>query len=763
MDRELLIEIGVEELPAAWLPGLTAQLRTVVENRLKELRIAPGAPVESFSTPRRLTARVGKIAERQEDLEETISGPPVSAAFGPDGQPTPAALGFAKKQGAAFEDLGRVKTAKGEYLAYNRRQRGKTSVDALPDLLGGVLRDLSFPKNMRWDATLDDGRGELLFGRPIRWLLFLYGGRVVPFTITRSPGAAGPAVADIESAALTYGHRFLATSGRAGRSVKVRTFDEYKARLSEHFVVLDHLDRRDRIARELESHARRLGGRVHLKEHAALIEEVADLVEYPGVVAGFYDRSFLALPHEVLTTTLVHHQHYFPIVSETGELKEAFLAVVNTQPPDERRIAKNCERVVAARLRDAKFFWESDRKAPLDSRLERLHTVLFHKKLGSYRDKAVRLESLARWIAGEAFGRPAAAEHAAIAARLAKADLTTDMVFEFPELQGTMGGIYAREDGQPEAVWKAIYYQYLPIGVEADAPPTRDQLGDAAVTWAAVSLADKLDSVVSLFKAGERPTGSRDPFGMRRQLQGAVRVLMDLPELTGLDVEIGLEPLFERAGALAPDTGIPWSDVNYPSGFVVERVRYALEQRGFPVEVVRAATVRWSVSPLRARRIAEALRAMRASDDFQALAVLFKRVKNIAPSTSSGQAPSTSSGQAPSASSGQAPSTGSGQTKELGDEVTLDREALVEPAEVALVAELDRRRPAVEAAVARRDYRAAFTDIGGLRPAVDRFFTDVFVMADDVRLREARLKLMADLRDMILSLADISEIIPQTE
>jgi len=216
MDRELLIEIGVEELPAAWMPALTRQLAERLTARLNEFRIAPMAPVESFSTPRRLTARVAKIAERQEDLEETVSGPPVSAAFGPDGQPTPAALGFARKQGVPFEELSRVRTPKGEYLAYNRRQRGKSAVDALPELLGGVLRDLSFPKQMHWDAKLDDGRGELLFGRPIRWLLFLYGGRVVPFTIGRAANAAGPQVLDVESGALTYGHRFLATSGRAG-------------------------------------------------------------------------------------------------------------------------------------------------------------------------------------------------------------------------------------------------------------------------------------------------------------------------------------------------------------------------------------------------------------------------------------------------------------------------------------------------------------------------------------------------------------------
>src|SRR5688572_10209670 len=379
MDRELLIEIGVEELPAAWMPGLTRQLGERLEARLKEARIAPGAPVESYSTPRRLTVRLAKIAERQEDLEEVVTGPPVSAAFGADGKPTPAAVGFAKKQGVAVEELGRAQSAKGEYLTFMKRQRGKSAIDALPDVLTGVLRDLTFPKQMKWDATLDDGRGEFVFGRPIRWLLFLYGGRVVPFTIGRAANAAGPLVQDVESGALTYGHRFLATSGRAGRSIKVRSFDEYQARLKEHFIVLEHSERRDRIAHELEGHARRLNGRVLLKDHHALIDEVSDLVEFPGVVAGFFDPAFLALPQEVLATTLVHHQHYFPVLADDGGLKEAFLAVVNTQPKDERLIAKNAERVVTARLRDARFFWESDRKVPLESRLERLHTLQFHK------------------------------------------------------------------------------------------------------------------------------------------------------------------------------------------------------------------------------------------------------------------------------------------------------------------------------------------------------------------------------------------------
>ncbi len=731
MDRELLIEIGVEELPAAWLPGLTRQLATRLDARLTEFRIAADAQAESFATPRRLTAHVSRIAERQEDRDETITGPPVSAAFGSDGQPTPAALGFAKKQGVPFDQLTRAQTSKGEYLAYQKRHRGRSAVDTLPDVLAGLLRDLAFPKQMHWDAMLDDGRGELLFGRPIRWLLFLYGGRVVPFTIGRLPAAAGSQVQEIASGALTYGHRFLATSGRAGRSIKVRTIEEYQAKLAEHFVVLDHAERRDRIARDVELHARRLGGRVQLKEHASLIEEVADLVEWPGVVAGFYPTIFLELPAEVLATTLVHHQHYFPVVDDSGRLKEAFLAIVNTRPTDERVIAKNAERVVTARLRDAKFFWDSDRKVTLESRLERLHTVLFHKKLGSYRDKAERIEKLARWIAADVFNRAEVADQAARTARLAKADLATEMVFEFPELQGTMGGIYAREEREPEQVWKAIYYHYLPIGIEADAPPSAGQLGIAATTWAVVSLADKLDTVAGLTKAGERATGSGDPFGLRRQTHGIVRVLMDLPELTGIDREVGFRQLADMAAATVPPTVGGW-DSDAAVTFARERVRFALEQRGFPDTIVRGATASsGDVAPLRARRIAEALQAMRASQDFQALAVLFKRVKNIA--------------------------------RELNVHATLDRQLLTEPAERALLEELDARRPRIQRATQSADYRQALIDVAGLRPVVDRFFTEVFVMVDDEKLRTARLTMMSELRDLILSLADISEIVPQTE
>jgi len=290
MDRELLIEFGVEEIPAGWLPGLTRQLAQVTDAQVKALRLDADAKAETHSTPRRLAVLVPRLAERQTDLEELVTGPRASEATGPDGQPAAGALGFAKKHGVTVADLERAETPKGTYLAYRKRQRGKATVDALPELMTGILRGLSFPRHMHWDACLEDGKGELTFGRPIRWILFLYGGRVVPFEIRRNDNAAGPLVQDVRSGAVTYGHRFLTTSGRAGRAIKVKTFDDYRARLMEHFVILSREERRERIVRELDLHARRLGGRVHrpAAARAGLLEEVPDLVEYPSVVAGTF-------------------------------------------------------------------------------------------------------------------------------------------------------------------------------------------------------------------------------------------------------------------------------------------------------------------------------------------------------------------------------------------------------------------------------------------------------------------------------------------
>ena len=746
MERELLLEIGTEELPASWLPGLTRQIRDGLEAALRFHRLLPDAPLESYSTPRRLMARIAKIAERQTDLEELLTGPPVAAAYGADGTPTPAAVGFARKNQIDVAQLERVETPKGTYLGHRRHQRGKAAVDILPDVLATTLRSFSFPKAMRWDAFLDDGKGELLFGRPIRWVLYLYGGRVVPFTIRRTELAESSIVQEVVSAATTYGHRFLTTSGRAGRAVKVRTFEDYQSRLAEHFVILDRQERQDRIARGLEAKARSLGGRVGSAAmlHSTLLDEVPDLIEYPTVMAGTFSKEFLSLPDEVLTTTMIHHQHNFPVVDDAGRLKPAFLVVTNTDAGNEKNVARNYERVLTARLRDARFFWDADRNVPLEERIERLRTIRFHKKLGTYFEKAQRIEALARWIAAEAFESPDAADGAAEAARLAKADLASEMVAELTELQGVMGGIYAREEGRPERVWRAIYHHYLPDAVGADAAPARHQLGDAAVIWAAVSLADKLDTVVGLFFAGERPTGSRDPFGLRRQAHGIFKILVDLLALTGLPVRPSLDILLaEAAKSFGPLDEWPPEQRQAMDGFLLDRYRYVLEQRGFDVRNVRAVLqeARYaSLGPSDALKRLEALPEFTVSPDFRKLAVAFKRVKNIARELAD-------------ADYHLAEQNGPGLAQ-----------LLKEPAEIALLQELDRRGPAIDSVLkSGENLRRAFVEAAQFGPAVDRFFTEVFVMVNDVALRRARLRLMKRLEAQILRIADISEIVSETE
>lgn len=741
MDRELLIELGTEELPAGWLPDLTVQIGRRVETRLREARLGLGAPVETYSTPRRLTVRIAKVAERQSDLEEDLLGPPVSAGFTADGTPTPAAVGFARKLGIEPAALERRQTPKGVYLAYRRQVRGRSTVDVLPEVLAGALRDLQYPRQMRWDAALDDGKGELLSGRPIRWILFLYGGRVVPFTITRTARAAGPTVQDVQSGAVTYGHRFLTTSGRAGRAIRVKGFDEYRRRLAEHFVMLERRERQDRITRELDSAARRRGGRVATALVGdRLLDEVPDLVEYPAVVSGSFAEEFLSLPAEVLTTTMIHHQHFFPLVDGQGRLMPAFLAVLNMEPERPEVVAGNLERVLTARLRDAQFFWDADRRQPLESRLDRLNTVLFHKALGSYREKAARLEPLASWIASDVLGAPEQAAHAAMAARLSKADLATDMVRELTELQGVMGGIYAKADGHPDEVWRAIAHHYLPAAVDEGAAPARDLLGPAAISWAAVSMADRLDTLAGLFIAGERPTGSRDPYGLRRAAQGLVRILMDLPDLTGVARSLALGPLVARAASAFAPAAPEWEPALYD--FLLERVRYVLEHRGADVRNVRAVTHGRvaDLVPLQARRVLQVLPEFADTPDFQVLAQLFKRVRNIAR-------------QMPDA-------VADGLAAEAG--AVLQR--LHEPAETALRAAIEVRRAGIESAARTgAGLRQALASAAELGPLVSQFFDDVLVMADDPAIRQARLLLMKTLERLILQLADAAELVSHAD
>ena len=734
---ELLLEIGCEEMPASWIPGIEAQLADRLTARLAEVRIERRTPVRTFVAPRRLVATVAELADRQSDLEETVTGPPVRAAFDANGEPTRAALGFARKQGVDVAALARVQTPKGEYLACYRRQAGDATRSVLGGVLAATLRDLAFPKAMRWDATLDDGRGDFLFGRPIRWLVFLYASRVVPFEIGRTPGAESSGVAPVRAGSVTYGHRFFAREREPGEPIEVTSFADYRERLADACVLIDREDRRARVTRELDAGAAAVGGRVAtLDQQSALHAEVPDLVEHPAVVTGTFPEEFLALPDEVLSTTMVHHQHYFPVVDEQGRLSAHFLAVTNTPGDDQarnERIACNAERVLVARLRDARFFWDADRTQRLDDRLDRLDTLLFHKRLGSYRAKSERVAALAERIAGDVLDRADAAVDAGRAAALCKADLATDMVGEFPELQGVMGGVYAREQDEPEAVWKAIYHHYLPIGIGADDPPPRDALGKAAVTWAAVALADKVDTVVGLFGAGEKPTGSRDPLGIRRQAQGMLRILIDLPELTGLETRVSVGQVLVLARGVHET--VPDEAAARLTAFILDRLRYLLEERGFDSRNVRAVTHQPldQIRPLDARCKLEVLPALTETADFQTLATLFKRVKNIARELPDG-----------------------GSSDESFESV------LTEPAERALLEELKARRSGIDAAVATgAGFREAFAEAARIGPAVDRFFNEVFVMAADLTLRHARLRLMQQVEQVILQLADVSEIVPE--
>ncbi len=735
MTREWLVEIGCEEMPASWLPGLTVQMATRIEWLLADARLDVDGRVESFSTPRRLTARVAALADRQRDLEELVTGPPVSAAFAADGSPTKAAAGFARKYGVDVDALERHETDRGIYLAHRARWDGRPASEVLPAVVGRLLRGLAFPKQMRWDAYLDDGHGELTFGRPIRWLVVLFGGEPVPFVIRRTGEAVSESVREVRAGRTTRGHRFMAPHGSLpGQPLAVSGFDHYRDTLLQHHVVLDRGERAARIRACLEAGARSLGGRVSdlAGEAASLLDEVPDLVEFPAVVPGRFPDEFLALPAEVLTTTMIHHQHYVPVVDDGGALTSGFLAVTNIEVETPDVIARNSERVLTARLRDASFFWAEDRRRPLSGRLELLSTVTFHKALGSYLEKADRVAALAEWIAAKALGRPDDAAHAREAGRLCKVDLATAMVKELTELQGTMGGIYAREDGHPEPVWKAIYHHYLPVGVAVEAPPSREMLGAAAVTWAAVSLADKLDSVVGMFTAGERPTGSRDPLALRRQTQGAVKILADLPVLTGVDRRLTLGPLLARAAL--PFGGLGES-AEAVQAFVGDRLSYLLEQRGFDVRSVRA-TVHGpvgTISPLEAVRTLEALARLAGSEPLQMVAGLLKRAKNI--------------------------------TRDIGtpDPLSDIVGTLAESAERALAAELEARGPRVTAAIEAGDYDAALGEIAGLGPVVTTFFDEILVNAEDADVRAARLGLVATLRDLILRLADLSEIAAETQ
>jgi glycyl-tRNA synthetase beta chain len=731
---EFLLEIGCEEMPAPWLPGLREQLALRFREAAEREHLRP-SQVRSAGTPRRLVVRSDVLA-RQEDREEKVWGPAARLAKDAAGNWTKAAEGFAKKSGVSVEQLQlAVRGSRGtvggmpaaplvepseQYLLHVRNTVGRAAIEILPGLIAEVLRSLAFPKKMSWDAWLEDGKGAFPFGRPIRWLVALLDGKVVPFMIYElEDGAKGRPIVD--SGDVSFGHRFL-PRGEAGRPLRVHSQADLEARLEEAFVLLDPAQRERRIREGLAAAA----GKAPKDDHG-LVDEWRDLVEYPTVVVGRIPAEFRALPREILETVLVHHQKYIPL-SEAGAVTR-FAAVTNTDAQFADKMVRGMERVVVARLRDAAFFYGEDRKRPLAERVADLAGVTFHQGLGTYADKAVRLTRLVDAM-GADLGLLTKPEHDAAreAARLAKADLTTLMVREFPELQGVMGGIYlTAEGGQWEGVARAVRWHYHPLSVEEETAPKGAVEGSDATVFGAVSLADKLDSVAGYFGLGLAPTGSSDPYGLRRAAQGAVRVLLDFWHAGPDEKRPSLRRLV--AAAIAGYEGRlkrPTADVARElEAFLLDRLRYVLVARGYPADEVESVLGARDPDalddPHEAWLRLKALHRVRseAHEDFEHLAVAFKRAKNIL-------------GEHPAAA--------------------VDAGLLTEAAEREL-----------HAAVARLSgtngaYEGRLRALAGLRAPVDRFFDDVLVMAEDEKIRANRLGLLSQALSLFYRIADISKL-----
>jgi glycyl-tRNA synthetase beta chain len=678
MSVPFLLEIGTEEIPDWMIEPALASLASLVGEYLAAQRLTAGA-IRTDATPRRLVLRAADLMERQPDNEELISGPPVSAAF-KDGQPTGAALGFARKMGVDVEALERHETPRGEYLAYRKKTAGRAAREILAEALPELILKIQWPKAMVWGA-----KGGPRFIRPIRWLVALAGGEVVPFEI-----------AGVHSGAVSSGHRQL------GAAQVAVTIEDFERQLYENGVIVSAAVRRIKIGAQMD--AVLMGKGLRIKEDPALVETLAYITERPSPILGGFDREYLSLPSEVLITVMRHHQKYFAVEDAEGRLAPYFVAVMNTSADPEGLVRQGNERVLRARFNDARFFWGVDLKKTLAERVADLAHVTFQAKLGSYLAKTKRVQKLARQLAKLAKADAASAERAAL---LAKCDLTTDMVKELTELQGVMGGLYAREQGETEEVWRAIYEHYKPESME-DAIP-------ATLTGRVLSLADKLDTLRGCFKIGLAPTGSKDPLALRRAAQGVVKILVE--GKLGLRISklaAGDQPLAE---------------------FLLDRVRYYFKDiRGFRYDEVNAVLAAGHDDLPDVESRLAAIQAVRPTENFEPLAASFKRIKNILRQAGFAEA-----------------------------EAVVDPVRLEPGPETELFQAFERLSRRVKRLRGKKQYQAALEAIASIRPQVDLFFDKVLVNAPDPDVRRNRLTLLHQLLSESSAIADFSEIVAREQ
>lgn len=684
---DFLVEIGTEELPPTALKTLMLAFAAGLEAALDESRLAHGG-VTPYASPRRLAVKVEALAKRQDDLETEQKGPPVSVAFDDDGKPTRAALAFAKKCGVEVGALERTETEKGAWLAYRTVAPGSDAAELLPGLVARALDGLPVPRRMRW------GAGGAEFVRPVHWVVMLHGAATVAGTVL------GIAAGDT-----TRGHRF-----HAPQPLRVKSPSDYPRVLeTKGRVVADFDARRRRIVDGVRAAAAAAGG-VALGDDA-LYDEVTALTEWPVALAGSFDEAFLALPREVIVATLTGHQRYFPVADDAGRLLPRFVAVANIESRDPGKVQDGNERVIRPRLADAAFFWEADRRKSLEARREALGNVVYQRGLGTLLDKSGRVRDLAERIAAET-GTDAAAT--ARAAELAKCDLLTGMVGEFPELQGVMGRHYALADGEPDAVARAIGAQYRPRFAGDALPET--------APGRVLAFADKLDTLGGVFALGQKPSGNRDPFGLRRTAAGLVRLAVE----GGLDVD--LKALIEAALALQPVTAAPdTGDEVYD--FIVERMRGMYLERGdVTAEMFEAVRSRRPASLIDIDARLNAVVAFVDHDAAESLAAANKRIANILR---------------------QADYAGGGEP---------DAALFDDGAEQALYGALDAASRDVRPWLEERRYAEVLARLAELRQPVDAFFDDVMVMVDDEAVKRNRLALLAGLRAHFLDVADISRL-----
>jgi glycyl-tRNA synthetase beta chain len=725
--RELLLEIGVEELPASFIGPAVAELAAKVGQELDNNGVAHGQSWP-LGTPRRLALLVKDVAEAGQARQETVVGPPRRAAYDQYGQPTRAALGFAKAQGVKVADLQVVATPKGEYLAAERRLAGRATPDVLADALPRIIAGLSFPKSMRW------GGGDFRFARPIHWLVALFGEEIIPFEL-----------ANQKSGRTSFGHRFLAPG-----PVELATAGEYPERLASAMVVVDPQVRKDMVLQAAGTAAKTRDG--FLLPDPELVELNANLVEIPSAVCGEFDPEFLALPAEVLITCMKKHQKYFAVTDRRGSLTNRFVAVNNTLARDPEVVRRGHQRVLRARLADAAYFVQRDARRSLKSRIEDLKAIVYHKQLGTSYQKVERFAALAGWLAQRL--APAAQAQAQEAAWLAKADLVTLMVGEFPELQGHVGRAYALKEGLDPEVAEAIRDHYRPTGAEGELP--------GGPVGALVALADKMDTLAGLFAVGQQPSGAADPFGLRRAALGIIRILIDRGwhiNLTEM-IENALSPFHEQLIITSGTTTQDWERedayrhrrqevIKAISEFFRGSMQNMFAGGGFshgfgpefdtmppntvmgnwqryPKDVVDAVLEVAADDPVGAIARFKALSEFKKSPSFAEGAIAFKRLFNILKNQSPAERP---------------------------------EEALfVQDEEKRLHAQAQELAQAIQAAAAAGRFDLVLAELTKLKPAVDALFDQVMVMAEEPALRANRLALVNSVASLFRLVADFARL-----